>query len=97
MKNTRSRKKAGSAEAIARMADQGKDVSRFFTNKGRMMGPFQRVNVDFTSPMLEELDQRAKELNISRQAVIKTMLRHALDQRYLAASGAPAPRKAKVS
>ena len=48
MKNTRSQKKPVSAEAIARMAERGKDVSRFFTNKGRMMGPIQRVNVDFT-------------------------------------------------
>jgi len=97
MKNTRSLKKLVSAEAIARMADEGKDVSRFFTNKGRMMGPIQRVNVDFTASMLQELDHRAKELNVSRQAVIKTMLRHALDQHYLATREAPTPRNAKVS
>jgi len=74
------------AESIARLADKGKDVSRFFTNAGRMMGPIQRVNVDFTSPMLDELDSAAKELNISRQAVIKTLIRQALDQHYLAAA-----------
>jgi Ribbon-helix-helix protein, copG family len=73
-----------SAEAIARLADQGSDVSRFFTNTGRMMGPIQRVNVDLASGMLEELDRAAKELNISRQAVIKTLIRQALDQQYLA-------------
>jgi len=33
--------------------------------------------------MLEELDRAAKELNISRQAVIKTLIRQALDQQYL--------------
>jgi len=52
-----------------------------------MMPPIptiQRVNVDFALPMLEELDKQAAELNISRQAVIKTLLRQALDQRYLA-------------
>jgi len=75
-----------SAENIARLADRGKDVSRFFTNAGRMMGPIQRVNVDFASPMLDELDNAAKELNISRQAVIKTLIRQALDQHYLATS-----------
>ena len=95
MKSTRSQKKPVSSEAIARMAEQGKDVSRFFTNKGRMMGPIQRVNVDFTSRMLEELDQRAEELNVSRQAVIKTMLRQALDQRYLATAGLARGRKVK--
>ena len=81
-------KKPASAEAIARLADDGKDVSHFFTNRGRMMGPIQRVNVDFASPMLAELDKAAKDLNVSRQAVIKTLLRQALDQRYLAANAA---------
>lgn len=66
---------------------------RFFTNKGRMMGPIQRVNVDLAG-MLEELDRAAKELNISRQAVIKTLIRQALDQQYLArGSRASAKRK----
>jgi Ribbon-helix-helix protein, copG family len=84
MKNTRKPRKPMSAEAIARLADRGSDVSRFFTNTGRMMGPIQRVNVDLASGMLEELDRAAKELNISRQAVIKTLIRQALDQQYLA-------------
>jgi len=87
MKNTRRSRKPVSAEAIARLADQGSDVSRFFTNTGRMMGPIQRVNVDLASGMLEELDRAAKELNISRQAVIKTLIRQALDQQYLAREG----------
>jgi hypothetical protein len=34
--------------------------------------------------MLQELDREAEALNISRQAVIKTMLREALDRRYRA-------------
>lgn len=86
MKKTRSKKKHLSAEAIARRADHGKPISRFFTNSGKMMKPIQRVNVDFTAAMLEELEAAAKELNISRQAVIKTMLRQALDQRQTARS-----------
>lgn len=84
MKKTLRAKSPVSAETIARLADRGEDVSHFFTNKGRMMGAIQRVNVDFTAPMLEELDSTAKELNISRQAVIKTLIRQALDQHYLA-------------
>ncbi|MBZ5707417.1 MAG: ribbon-helix-helix protein, CopG family [Acidobacteriia bacterium] len=84
MENTRRRRKPVPAEAIARLADEGKDVSRFFTNAGRMMGPIQTVNVDLAAGMLEELDRAAKELNISRQAVIKTLIRQALDQQYLA-------------
>jgi hypothetical protein len=82
MKNTSRKKRSASAESIARMADSGKDVSRFFTNSGRMMKPIQRVNVDFTASMLEELECAAKELNISRQAVIKTLIRQGLDQRH---------------
>jgi hypothetical protein len=84
MRSTRKKKSTMSAENIARLADKGKDVSRFFTNAGQMMSPIQRVNVDFASPMLDELDNAAKELNISRQAVIKTLIRQALDQHYLA-------------
>ena len=84
MQNTRKRRKPVSADAIARFADEGRDVSQFFTNNGRMTGPIQRVNVDLASGMLEELDTAAKELNVSRQAVIKTLIRQALDQQYLA-------------
>jgi hypothetical protein len=77
------------AERIARLADEGKDVSRFFTNRGKMMAPIQRVNVDLASGMLEELDRAAEELNVSRQAVIKTLIRQALDQQYMARRGRP--------
>jgi hypothetical protein len=84
MKSTRRTRKVISAEEIARLAERGEDVSRFFTSAGRMMEPIRRVNVDFASPMLKELDHAAQELNISRQAVIKTLIRQALDQRYLA-------------
>jgi len=84
MKSTRRSRKPVPPETIARLADQGKDVSRFFTNAGRMMAPIQRVNVDLTTGMLAELDRAAKEMNISRQAVIKTLIRQALDRHYLA-------------
>jgi len=74
MKNTSRKKKPVSAESI----------SQFFTNSGRRMEPIRRVNVDFAGPMLQELDRFAKELNISRQAVIKTLVRQGLDQRRFA-------------
>jgi hypothetical protein len=44
----------------------------------------ENTNLEIPSPMLNELDKMAKELNISRQAVIKMMLRRALDEHYLA-------------
>jgi hypothetical protein len=73
-----------SADAIARLAEKGESVSRFFRGEGRMVQPIQRVNLDITAGMLKELDQAAVDLNVSRQAVIKTMVRQALDQHYLA-------------
>jgi hypothetical protein len=84
MKKTRKSAQPVSADTIARLADQGKDVSNFFKGQGRMVQPIQRVNVDVTATMLEELDQAAHDLNVSRQAVIKTLVRQALDQHYLA-------------
>jgi hypothetical protein len=42
------------------------------------------TSLDIPSPMLDELDQMARELNISRQAVINMMLRRALDEHHLA-------------
>lgn len=84
MKKTRKPAGPVSADAIARLADKGKNISHFFKGQGRMVQPIQRVNVDVTASMLEELDRAARELNISRQAVIKTLMRQALDQHYLA-------------
>jgi metal-responsive CopG/Arc/MetJ family transcriptional regulator len=46
--------------------------------------------------MLEELDKRAEELNISRQAVIKTLIRQALDQHYLVTAATASRRMAKA-
>jgi ribbon-helix-helix CopG family protein len=91
MKKTRKSAQPVSAEAIARLADQGKDVSRFFKGRGRMVQPIQRVNVDVTAAMLEELDRAAQDLNVSRQAVIKTLVRQALDQHYLAQRARQSP------
>jgi hypothetical protein len=83
MKKT-AKKKSPTADEIAELAIKGNDVSKFFTNKGEMRPPVQRVNVDFTIDMLKELDDTAKKMNVSRQAVIKLYLRQALDQHYLA-------------
>src|SRR5215813_9146090 len=84
MKKTLKRKKPVSADSIAKRAERGENVSRYFTNAGRMMPPVQRVNVDFAQDMLQELDVAAQELNVSRQAVIKIFVRQALNQHYLA-------------
>ena len=80
MKESRHSAQPVPAEAIARLADQGKNVSRFFKGEGRMVHPVRRVQVDFTAPMIRELDHFARELAISRQAAIRTLVRQALDQ-----------------
>ena len=69
------------ADEIAEMASRGEDVSAYFTNKFTVVRPVRRVNVDLTHGMLRELDERAARLNVSRQAVIKTLLRQALNER----------------
>jgi hypothetical protein len=73
-------RKAPTADEIAAMASRGEDVSRYFTGKFTVVRPVRRVNVDLTQGMLRELDARAAKLNISRQAVIKTLLGRALGE-----------------
>ncbi len=68
------------ADQIAEMSTRGEDVSAYFTNKFTVVRPVRRVNVDLTLGMLRELDARAARLNISRQAVIKTLLERALNE-----------------
>ena len=68
------------ADEIAEMASQGEDVSPYFTNRFTVVRPIRRVNVDLTQGMLRTLDERAARLNVSRQAVIKTLLERALSE-----------------
>lgn len=89
---SKSKAKIG-AEEIADRASRGEDVSAFFTGRFTVVRPIRRVNVDLTEGMLTELDARAARLNISRQAVIKTLLRQALDQNDASSPG----RKRKAS
>ena len=69
-----------SADEIAERASRGEDISAHFSNKFRVVRPVRRVNGDLTQGMLRELDRRAAQLNISRQAVIKTLLDRALKE-----------------
>lgn len=72
-------KRSATADEIAEMATRGENVSKFFTNQFTVVRPVRRVNVDLTQGLLRELDERAAKLNVSRQAVIKTLLRQAMD------------------
>jgi metal-responsive CopG/Arc/MetJ family transcriptional regulator len=62
------------------MASRGESISAHFSNKFTVVRPVRRVNVDLTQGMLRDLDERAARLNISRQAVIKTLLARALNE-----------------
>ena len=69
-----------SADEIDEKASRGEDISAYFTNKFTVVRPVRRVNVDLTPGILRQLDERATRLNISRQAVIKTLLAQALNE-----------------
>ena len=84
MKRTSKTKRTVSAESIARLADKGLDISAYFTNKGKMMPPLDSVGIDLNKDMLEELNEAARRLNVSRQALIKRFIRRGLDQHHLA-------------
>ncbi len=73
-------KKTPNADEVAEMASRGEDISADFTNKFTVVRPVRRVNVDLTQGMIRDLDERAARLNISRQAVIKTLLARALNE-----------------
>ena len=72
--------KTPGADEIAEMATRGEDISGYFTNRFTVVRPVRRVNVDLTQGMLRDLDARAARLNISRQAVIKTLLGRAFSE-----------------
>ncbi|MDX6444810.1 MAG: hypothetical protein QOH71_1884 [Blastocatellia bacterium] len=84
MKRTSKTKRTVSAESIARLADKGADVSVYFTNKGKMMPPLDNLGIDLNKAMIEELNEAAKRLNVSRQILVKRFIRRGLDQHYLA-------------
>jgi len=67
-------------DQIAETATRGEDVSAYFSNKFTPVRPVRRVSIDLTQGMLRELDARAARLNVSRQAVIKTLLGRALNE-----------------
>ena len=87
MKKTKNKKI--SADQIGEKADRGENVVQYYSGKGMMMAGhkrvvhIQRVNVDITDDMLKELDEAAHHLNVSRQAVIKTLIRQGLNQGLL--------------
>ena len=85
------RKQEISIEKIEKEVDAGKDVVDKYFDVGhprvgqpRTVRRILKTNLDLTEEMLLELDELADSLNVSRQAVIKVILRQALDQHRLA-------------
>ncbi|MCY7322739.1 MAG: CopG family transcriptional regulator [Phormidesmis sp. CAN_BIN36] len=84
-----------STETLEQDIEAGEVVDRYFDPTTTRVGTPRQMtarrrqdlvttNLEMPLPMLNELDQLAAELNVSSQAVIKMMLRRALDEHYLA-------------
>ena len=82
MKKTSSTVRIASAESIARKADKGEDIASYFSNNGKMMPPLDGPGIELNGSMLEEVDQAARRLKISRQALIKRFIRRGLDEQH---------------
>lgn len=54
------------ADEIAEMAARGEDVSAYFTNDFTVVRPVSEV--------VQQLNSMAEKVNVSRQALIKTLL-----------------------
>jgi len=76
-----------SADEIADRATRGEDVSSYFTNKFTVVRPAVQADADLPPAMVRKLDAHAAETGLSRQAVIKKLLRQALDRVTVRSSG----------
>ncbi len=63
--------------------DAGKDITSALdlTKARRVKQAPKRVNVDFPTWMVEELDKEAKRLGVTRQSIIKVWLAERLERR----------------
>ena len=94
MRKIRKKSKKISIEKIEAMSLRGEDTSQYFGNPKKMpprevhkmSNPENiiKVNVDLTETFLTELDEIALFLNVSRQAVMKSLLKDGVDRHFLA-------------
>lgn len=71
-------------EEFDRLFDEGSDEIDAFINWGKMTRPnldLKRVNVDFPQWMIYAMDRHAREIGISRQALIKSWISDKLEER----------------
>ena len=69
MKNTSKQIKKISAKAFDSAFEKGKNIFDYLDFKKATV--VKRVNVDFPTWMIDQLDQEALKLNVSRHAIIK--------------------------
>ncbi len=71
-----------SAEEFDRRFDDGEDMGEHidWSATGRSSLPPKRVNIDFPQWMVARLDNEARRLGITRQALIKTWLAERIDR-----------------
>ncbi|OGR88753.1 MAG: hypothetical protein A3A86_07670 [Elusimicrobia bacterium RIFCSPLOWO2_01_FULL_60_11] len=68
-------------EEFDRKAEAGEDITDYFDWKTARVTIIKRVNIDFPDWMVKRLDQEAKKLNISRQAVVKMWVNDRLSRK----------------
>jgi hypothetical protein len=85
-------KPTATADEIADRASRGEDVSAYFTNRFTVVRPPVRIDAGLPPGMLRKLDAHAMRAGVSRQEVIKKLLRQALDN----VTVRPSPRKRRA-
>jgi hypothetical protein len=86
-------KKKITTEEVEEKVNNGEEIiDKYFDAKNASFGRPKKLklrqkiiktNLDITENLANELDEMAENLNISRQAVIKMMIRKSLDEHYL--------------
>ena len=71
--------KTPNADELADLALAGENVLPHF-KKGKMVRVVSRVNLDLSTSMLRSLDSAASEINVTRQSLMKMLLKLGLDQ-----------------
>ncbi len=63
---------------IAEMGARGDDFTSYYTRRCIAIKPIRRVNIHLSDTLLRGVDERAAELNLSREAAIHILLRQGL-------------------
>jgi hypothetical protein len=75
MKRTSKTKRAVPAESIARLADNGKDISSYFTNRGKIMPPLESVTIDVNRAVSDQITAASQKLGDYRECTRTLMHR----------------------